>query len=289
MFASVLAVACRLRNRRGIVCRLSLAVLTVVGACTAGSYAPVLSGDGPDGDAPDLAARQEFESSVRSLYHAECGSECHETGLMTAPVFGFSYDDLTRYGDGSLLACDPTATSLILTKGVHDPGVAFQAASSTLVREWVDLWASVSPRCAALRTKARSGPFVPNVDGNVVSLAPLGPGLEAATMAFSAQRVAGGLYLTSIRLNAGAAGLHVVAPRFEACLAQTATPDPGNAFAALDLEVPPNGSVLLGSGALSITGWQAGDAVSVGFAEITPMAGSQGPPVDNGGSCGGGS
>jgi hypothetical protein len=261
--------------------RVALAALLVAGACS-GTYD--VPRDGPGLDAPDDMAREEFNRMVRALVDAEC-AECHTTGNEAAPIYGDTYDSLSAYKDGYLFSCLPEQ-SPIYTKNVHIPGVDWLPSSEPIVFAFLQTWSRVHPRCQDLPPRPRSGPFVPVLDQpNTVSLAELGPGLGGATLTFSAQRVTGGLYLSSVRANAGNGGLEVVAPLFEACLAGSSVPDPGNAFTQVAITVEPNTSVTLDPGALAIAGWQTGEPLGISFATLTPK-GVGGAPIDNGGACG---
>lgn len=268
---------------RGVVLSV-LAALTA--GCLDGNFASNMGGDGGSGGEAEALARQEFTSSVAGAM-AEC-SACHAgAGLPPAPIFGATYDELTAYNNHSLLSCDDPATSLLITKGAHPPGVAFSAGSLTAVTNWVTgTWAAAVCGGGPVAGAALTGSFIPQLDAvNTVDLSTLAPGLAGTQLTFEATAVTGGIYLSSIKIVAGGGGAVIRSPVFSSCLSGASVNDQGDSFSAVDLTVPAGQTASLGRGTMSFVGWQVGDGMAVSFQKIEPVAGSQGAYTSGGGAC----
>ncbi len=262
-------------------------------AACSGSFDPA---GGPAADAgPDQLARDDFELNVAPLFELHCNA-CHEAGgVAGSPAFSASYDSVLAYvplAGGTLIGCT-AADSLLYTKGSHVSGAgpAFDTTTeSPKVANFIALWATAQPECeGGGEAKPATGSLVFAQGANSVDLSGLGVGLEGATLTFFVDPIAGsGLNVNSIKLNAGAGGLHVVHPRFELCPAGTATPA-NDSFSLFDATVPASSSADLladnNVSATSLVGVNLGDEFSLRFAALTPAAGSQGPAVDGGGAC----
>jgi hypothetical protein len=251
--------------------------------------------------APDQAARDEFALNVAPVLKAAC-DVCHETGTGGAPIFsppdtppGTKYAVLTtwvgvgaRIKDLPLLSCSQPDQSPLITYGPHT-GPAFTNDQVAPTAAWITTWKGFQTGCEPVAAVARSAAVTPLTGGtvNTIDLAPLGPGLEGATLTFTADLVAGqDLYLSNLKVNAGAGGLKVVHPTFEYCLNGSEEKlDPTDKFKNVTLDVAPAGTAQIGPGSLSLVGIPAGTPLAVKFVELTPQAGSQGDAVDNGGSC----
>jgi hypothetical protein len=260
---------------------LGLLSLGLVG-CT-GSFVPVQSQDADAG--PDQAARLDFDTNVKPIMDTACFT-CHTSGAGGAPLFS-DYDTVVAYSsaNGKLVDCT-TATSLLYTKGSHAAGQApaFDAATQApKVQHFIETWAMVTAACQSAASAA-TGSIAFQQGANTVALSTLGPGLDGAQITFSADVVGTGLYLSAMQVTAGANGLHITHPRFETCPGGTKTPA-NDSFAAVDQTLGPGETQTFGPGTFTLLDTAIGQKFGLRFETITPQAGSQGAPVDNGGAC----
>jgi hypothetical protein len=240
---------------------------------------------------PDQIARQQFDTMIAPLMVAQCDS-CHEAGLLMAPIFASTYESVTTYvptaGSPDFLSCTSPAASFLITGANTDhAGPAFGVNDEPVVVQWIQMWAQVSPACTGgVANRAVTGPITLVTGTNTVPLDGLGTGLTGATIQFVAQEVGGGLLIDNVQVTAGASGLHVKHPVFEACnTAPPAIVDAVDTFAATDLTVPAGQTAVVGSQAVAMTGVPITARLGIAFDILTPEAGSQGPPIDLGGAC----
>ncbi|MSP17442.1 MAG: hypothetical protein EXR73_12695 [Myxococcales bacterium] len=244
---------------------------------------------------PDQMARELFVATVAPIMAMKCDS-CHKTAQLLAPLFESTYDSVTAHmttpPDPAFLHCSRPDSSLFFTKGMH-AGPPFDAITeSPLVSTWLALWAMTSPACAGmLEEEPATAPVVlENLGSNELDLSPVGVGLEGAKLRFTLASTAGGLLLSSLQLVAGPGGLHVINPRFETCpMPPDVTLDMNNSFSTTDLMLDADETRTLlnrsGFAQHSLTSHTLGVPLAIRFDTITPMAGSAGPAVDNGGAC----
>lgn len=280
--------------------RLAFALFPGVLCAAACSGSVNFTGDGDGGPtadaAPDQVARDQFQSMVKPILDQSCAS-CHVSGAAGAPKFMEPNPDLyttittwvgvmPRIMGQPLLSCADPAQSPLVTYGAH-AGPAFTVEQLPVVRMWAETWQSVSPTCQGqVAAKAVTASFTPVTGPNTLPLDNLGPGLEGATLTFNLDTLPGpSLYLSEIKFNAGANGLRVIHPIFEYCINATETAEPNDKFKNVMLDVGPNMVGQPGDGTLTLVQVPPNTPLAVRFTEITPQAGAQGDPVDNGGSC----
>jgi hypothetical protein len=265
-----------------------LLVLTAGAGC-GGTFTPTM---GETSDAgPDQAARAEFASNVAPVMAQKCDS-CHKTGSLGAPMFESTYESVTTYQTAAagqkFLSCTDPANSWLIQgcKATGHPGMPFDATAEPIVTTWAMHWAMQSPTCMGMTAaKAQTAPIIlQQGGGNTVDLSTLGPGLDGATLTFSADTAGTGLYISNVTLHAGTGGLHVKHPVFDSCqMAPPEKDDPSDTYAQTDVIVQPSTTGTLP--ALALTNASLTTKLSIRFEELTPSAGSAGPAVDNGGAC----
>ncbi len=262
--------------------------LVLVTGCN-GAYTPSMVDTADAG--PDQAARAEFSSTVAPLMVAQCDS-CHKTAQLGAPAFQSTYDSVTHYTSSvagkDFLSCSDPANSWLIQgcKAMGHPGAPFTATSEPAVIAWAMHWAMQSPACMGMQaSKAQTAPIILQAGANNdVDLSALGPGLTGAHVTFNADVAGMGLYISNITFHAGASGLHIVHPVFDSCTgAPPQKDDPADTYATTDVTVQADATGTIG--ALALTNTPITAKLSIQFTTLTPVAGSQGPPVDNGGAC----
>ena len=262
------------------------ALAVVMAGCLDGNFAPNAGGDGGGNGQAEALARQEFSTSVAGAM-SQC-SACHAgAGLPPAPIFGATYDELTAYNNHALLSCDSPELSLLITKGLHSPGVAFTADVLPAVTNWVTgTWAAAVCGGGPIAGEALTGSFIPQLDAeNSIDLGGLAPGLTGTRITFMASAVTGGIYLSSMKIIAGTAGAVVKAPLFSSCITGASSSDQGDSFSNVDLTVPSGQTATLGRGTMSFVGWETGNGMAVSFQKIEPIGGSQGAYTPGAGAC----
>ncbi|HJK93759.1 MAG TPA: hypothetical protein RMH26_23675 [Polyangiaceae bacterium LLY-WYZ-15_(1-7)] len=239
----------------------------------------------PMGDAgsaeDDLEAR--YTSEGQPLLDSRCVA-CHEADR-TGPAFleAPAYETLFAYP--SLVDLDDPAGSRLLTKGAH-AGPAWTATEAATVRAWLEAEAAVrEPTDPSEPEDAReTDPFAPTEGLNVVDLSVVGAGMDGAQMTFVASRTAAGLYLSEVRVYAGAGGVRLVHPVLVVWEEGTPEPDPVDRFSELELRVAPYGSETFGGGNVSLVGFPEEGELSFLFDEVGGWGGEGDPgdPTDPG-------
>lgn len=261
--------------------RLALVVLlTPLVGCNAGliSTSPYASED--DGgrardagtsDAAAPTARALFEASARPLLDLRC-SGCHgDGGTSSAPDFLASrpsvYENLK--GWPALVDTARPSDSRVITKGRHD-GPAWTTAEAGTIRAWLDAEAAeadpvaVTP-CTALAVVVEGAN---NYDLGVL-------GLRGSAVSFAASRVSPtAMYLSDVRVTAGAGGVHAVHPMFVAWVGGVPRAPTIDELAGMDLSVAAGSSEsLLGAGGISLVDFPMGSQLAICFDSIDSLAG----------------
>ena len=162
----------------------------------------------------------------------------------------------------ALIDLDAPASSLLLAMGEHS-GPALAPRQVDAVRGWIQderAW-----RLGPEEPPTVVGPFEVVVGGTtVVDLGPAGaPGAE---LAFGAEAIESGLYLTDITILAGGGGARVTHPMFVSHPTGAAPlPDPADRFGDVDLEIPPETALALGAGRALFVGFAPTDPIRVHF------------------------
>ncbi len=239
---------------------------------------------------PRVAARQRarasFDTTVLPILQATCAA-CHIAGG-TGPGFMTPNPDAysTMMGWPDLVSLTAPADSRLLTRGMH-AGPAFTMEQKRQVRAWIDLEIEATGRMVPMDPETAS--FMPVLGMNSVDLTSIG--LSGSTLAFRAELLSVGLYLSGIELQAGPGGARVKHPLWVVWKAMGgAMPDPVDSFADVDVSVPAGMKATLGAGTLVLVRFEQGDRLSVHFESARPLMGADGgvPPDGGAGGMGGG-
>jgi hypothetical protein len=158
-------------------------------------------------------------------------------------------------------------SSRMLTKGAHT-GPALEAKEASDILSWI-----VAERDARgtttmpIRTEKFTAMLCTTAPCpvNTVDLTALG---QPATLTFEATQLSNDLYLTNIKIAAGASGLHITHPTFESWPAASMDPkpDPIDRWFNVDLNLAPNAMPTnIGTGEGSFSGFGGADPLSMRF------------------------
>jgi hypothetical protein len=157
-------------------------------------------------------------------------------------------------------------SSRMLTKGAHT-GPALDATEASDILSWIvaerDARGTMtmpirSDKATAMLCTTAPCPI------NTIDLTALG---QAATLTFEATQLSTDLYLTNIKLKAGAAGLHITHPTFESWPAGATEPkpDPIDRWFNVDINLAPNAEAPIATGEGSFAGFGGADPLSIRF------------------------
>lgn len=236
--------------------RVSAAVGLALAAATMAACAGEITFPGPGGDTEDpavTAAKAKFASDVKPVLDGFCGA-CH-TGMPNIDFMNPTPDvrDNMLAWTGLVNLSAPTQSSL-LSKGAHS-GPALTPDQSAVMLDWIELEAVAAGGEPA--EVVETDRITPQPGVNVVDLSAIG--LTGTSLQFLYEPLATGMYLSDIKVVAGAGGAHLVNPLFVIWEADAPNPDPINRFGNIDL--------LLQAGEESFVG--GGTAV---FVDVDPLA-----------------
>jgi hypothetical protein len=239
-----------------------LALVALGTGCTGEIQSDNLEGLPP----AEQVARSAWVEKALPVFTSACNS-CHG-GSMPMVAYVAGADDLMRRD--TLINYVPRIVNLgapqssrVLTKGDHTAtggGPALLSNQATDILTWILAEAKAHPVEAI-----RSPMFTPVMGmDNTIDLTPLG---TAATLTFSIQQIGDAIYLTNLKLKAGADGLYFEHPLFETYPmgATDPKPDPVDTFFAVQQNLMPDQEILFGTGAATISGFVATDPMSIRF------------------------
>ncbi|MBI4512123.1 MAG: hypothetical protein HY698_20995 [Deltaproteobacteria bacterium] len=227
-----------------------------------------------DGGSAQATARAQFEKEIRPILDSGCAA-CHVTKGGSGPAFMAPDPDMytTLKKWPMLVVPGKPNESRLYSFGISPShsGPEFQPAEAGEVKEWILAEGNTQSEDPDAGSdplpEPRSGAFFPSQGFNVIDLSALASNIEGATLAFSAEILERGLYLSQLKLTAGEHGLHVVHPLFVAWCPDP-EPDPFDRFGAWSLVLSPGASVFLGSGNAALGHFRPGCKLSVEFKEI---------------------
>jgi hypothetical protein len=227
-----------------------------------------------------LAAKSSFDQTVAPILDGFCAS-CH-LGMANVDFMKPEPDTRTRMLTWpKLLNLDTPSSSLLLNKGAHT-GPALTTDQQATLLDWIKLEQAAAGTTTPTITTASFQP-VPGV--NTVDLAPIG--LAGTTLTFRMEPLSVGIYLNEITVHAGTDGAHVVHPLFVTWDEHdTATPDPVDRFADIDLTVAAAAASPLGGGTAVFVNVQPTTKLSIHFKIAEKATG--GSTTGGGGGTGGG-
>ncbi len=253
-----------------------IAIALLVSACSGEIQSDIYENLDPK----DQVALEKWVDKALPVFSSKCVM-CHDGSMPDVtpvpPPYLAGASDLEKRD--TVLAHMPAVINLsapqssrVLTKGAHT-GPALDATEASAILSWI-----VAERDAHADEVVviRSEKFtlmlctggMPGVDPtcpiNTVVLDALG---VPATLEFVATPLVSDLYLTNIKLKAGAMGLHVVHPMFEAWPpdATEPTPDPIDRWFNVDLNLQPDTEAPIGTGEGTYVGFKGTDALSIRF------------------------
>jgi len=261
--------------------KLTAAAAIALVALATGCMSPINGADGDGTLTPQqLAAQTAFESNVLPVMNGFCGS-CHAS-MANVDFMKAQPDVHTRMLTWpKLINLDTPASSLLLNKGAHS-GPALTSDQAAAILDWIKLeQAAAGTSTAVVQTAA----FQPVPGLNTVDLAPIG--LTGATLTFRLEPLSVGIYLNEITMHAGADNAHLVHPLFVTWDAQgTATPDPVDRFADVDLTVASAQASPIGGGTAVFVDVAPSTKLSIHF-KVAEKA-TTGTTTGGGGQTGGG-
>lgn len=248
-----------------------LALVTLGAGCTTEIQADNLEGLSP----AEQVARTAWVEKALPVFTAACNS-CHGGSRpMIAYVTGaddlMKRDTLVNYVP-RIVNLGAPQSSRVLTKGDHTAtggGPALLSNQATDILTWILAESKANPVAAI-----RSAMFPPMIctdpaqpamcPDNVIDLTPLG---TAATLTFRIQQLGTDVYLTNLKLKAGADGLYFEHPLFEtyAMGATDPKPDPVDTFFAVQQNLMPDQEITFTPAAATISKFSATDPMSIRF------------------------
>jgi hypothetical protein len=243
----------------------TLAIAILLAACSGEIQSDIYEDLNPK----DQVALEKWVEKALPVLSARCVM-CHDGSM---PMIGY----LAGAGDiekrDTLIAYMPAVINLsapmssrMLTKGSHT-GPALEAKEASDILTWIEAEAAARGTTA---TPIRSDKITPMLCTaapcpiNTIDLMSLG---QPGTVEFEATQLTADLYLTNIKLKAGAAGLHITHPLFESwpAAATEPKPDPIDRWFNVDLNLAPAAVAPIGTGEGSYTGFGAADQLSIRF------------------------
>lgn len=222
------------------------------------------SGSAGGEDPPAAKPRETFEREVLPLLNANCKG-CHvdaEHGWMKAAPD--EYTSVMAWPH--LVEVLTPESSQLLTKGQHQ-GPAWTVEQAATVLSWIVLERSEHETTEGPETTA-----IAVVDGqNSIRLDDAGA--AGSMLAFTAQRLQLGLYLSNIAVTAGTGGVHLTHPLFVTWKDTTPSPDPVDSFDTVDMNVEEGMTGTVGGGLLLLPDIQSDAMLSVSFKQIGPAKG----------------
>ncbi|MCK6572998.1 hypothetical protein L6V77_18100 [Myxococcota bacterium] len=273
--------------------------------------------DAQSGDAADPAAvptpgplQAAFARDIEPRLSVCFG--CHEAAPLNLLAPPDRLASLLGYRGGALLDCEAPARSRFVTIGAHAGAPAFSPQDGAMIVAFIAEWSRTASPCApadsvdaadpvdaapdAAHSDAAAPP--PFQDGLIVTpplravmnanswdLSSLAPGITGTRLTFEAQFVEGGLHLTDLILHAGPAGVRARSPSIESCQFGRVVLAPAEAFADVDVVIPPGAQASLGGGVVTLRDVSPGTALALRFGALGPAGGPAGPPNDLGGAC----
>lgn len=263
--------------------KLTAAAAMALVALTTGCMGEITNGADGDGTlTPEqLAAKNDFDANVMPMLNGFCGS-CH-VGIANVDFMKSDPDPHTRMLTWpKLVNLDTPSQSLLLNKGAHE-GPALTTDQASTILQWINLeQAAVGTGGTTIQTQA----FQPVPGVNTVDLSPIG--LAGSTLTFRMEPLSVGIYLNEITVHAGTDGAHVVHPLFVTYDEHdTASPDPVDRFADVDLTVAATMASPIGGGTAVFVNVQPNSKLSIHFkvAEKATGGGTSGGGGVVGGGC----
>jgi hypothetical protein len=243
----------------------TLAITILLAACSGEIQSDIYENLNPK----DQVALEKWVEKALPVLSKKC-VECHG-GSMPMIAYLAGATDIEKRD--TLIAYMPTVINLsapmssrMLTKGSHT-GPALEAKEASDILSWIEAEALARGTTAMPIRSDKITPMLCTASPcpiNTIDLMSLG---QPGSVEFEATQLTADLYLTNIKLKAGAAGLHISHPLFESWPAGATMPkpDPIDRWFNVDLNIAPAATATIGTGEGSFTGFGAVDQLSIRF------------------------
>jgi hypothetical protein len=207
---------------------------------------------------------------------------CHDGTIAAAPAYLAGANDTERRLTlidfmPRVINLSAPQSSRMLTVGDHSAmagGPALLAPEASDCLEWFQAERAARPEIEPIRT-AQLTPMLCTAGNpgdatcpiNTVDLGGIGPTPVAATLTFVLQQVGSDSYYTNLKVKAGAEGVYLEHPLIESYIAGDPMPtaDPVDRLFAIVLNVPADMEVPIGTGTLTVAGFNPIDPISWHF------------------------
>jgi hypothetical protein len=253
-----------------------LAISSLVAACSG-----IIVVENLENLDPKEARAQElwFERALPTLQNATCVA-CHG-GEMPDIAYIEGRADLDKRE--TLVAYVPRvvnlgapASSRILTvsQRTEHPGPALTSPQASSILAWIVAERDVRPSDPPLRTAPMALQLCTAGQTpcpiNTIDLTPLG---ADGSVELVAEALGPDLYITGVKIKAGAQGLYIEHPLFESWPAGATVPepDPIDRYFAIQQNLAPNAEFTPGLGTATLTGFAPTDQLSIRFDVVEPQ------------------
>ena len=266
------------------------ALLIALASCTGSiGNANSLLDAAPVQSAAKMAAHAYFDSTGYPALQA-C-TACHDSQPRPLFLAGAEVDDkyttLLNYQPQVINLTAPDS-SRILVKGEHSGAPALTPEQASQVLQWLQM----EQQAAGLDSSVSGAQIIQTVPFTALltpagaatattNTIPLdGAGLPGASISFTAEAIANGIYLSDLTLTGGPTGAHIVHPLFVSRPPDaTPIPDDTDRFFDVDLDVAPNTSSTIDGGTAAFIGFNVLAPMTISFQTIEVYQ----PPTTGGG------
>ncbi|MBV8757302.1 MAG: hypothetical protein JO257_08515 [Deltaproteobacteria bacterium] len=242
----------------------------IAAACTGDIEDKSLQGLTP----AEALAKTRWLKDAEPVFQAKCFM-CHDGSMAAANPVPDPY--LAGSGDMAIrdtaVAYVPQLVNLgapkssrVLSKGMHE-GPALTAQEATKILGWIEAERDARTPAMVIETMQ-----VMMTDGSAATVPLDSVGAVGATLTFTAQTIAGGVYMTNLKVTAGADGVYFAHPLFvsnppgagSGSGSSSAIPDPLDRYYSTTVNVGSNGSASIGMPA-TFDGFSIASPISVRF------------------------
>jgi hypothetical protein len=249
----------------------SIAIALSLAACSGEIQSDIYE----DLDPKDQVALEKWVDKALPVFSTKCVM-CHDGSM---PDIGYLAGATDLEKRDTLIAHVPAVVNLtapqssrILTKGAHT-GPALDAKEASDILSWIIAERDARPEIMPIRTDkvvpmlcTSGNPGDATCPLNTIDLSALG---VPATVEVVVTPLVSDLYLTNIKVKAGAMGVHLAHPMFETWPADAMNmepkPDPIDRWFNVDLNLAPDAESPFGTGEGSYIGFKGTDPLSLRF------------------------
>jgi len=207
---------------------------------------------------PDVSPTAIFETQAKPDLVQACAN-CHDRSQGSVDPFlatGMEYQSITGYQQGKFINVPAAVQSVLLTKGPHT-GPAFTPEQYAKVQGWIEAEIVSRPSNTPGMMKSALLPTAPITPGdfnmNFGNQDPIND--PQANITFTLAPDSSSFYRVSkLTITAGpTTGIHIKHPKFYFITNTASFADPADSLGIVDLSVPANGSMTIGSGTVLLT------------------------------------